>query len=330
MAAKNKKTVTTPEKAKKPAVVNRPNTRTALGKTPSTTPTKSTPGKREQGIHKNNKGQWVNKEGLRVDGYGRLLPNQKPPKQTPAKPTKPTTPGGTTTPPTEEEKFKAMSPEKQDAATREQSGAFVNQTLQGAMGYDVNDPTKNYQMGFENSMNKAYGNVMDQFNRSMQPEFERQNAEFNQRMAEQGIDPNSGSYQAQFRALQNSQNEARQNAMNQATQQAYAVQQQGFAQQQGAYMTPFQAMQVGIVPWATQYGSEQDLAKQRLANQAQLEATRMSSGATVAGARIGAEADKYGYDLRALTEGYNQNKQPNLTNTIIGAGVQGAVQGIVK
>lgn len=305
-----------------------PPKKTALAKSPSTVIAQKATGKREQGIHKNNKGQWVNKDGLRVDGYGRLLPGQKAkaPKQT-----APTTPTGQQPPQkTEEEKFKDLTPKQQDAATREQSGAFVNQTLQGGMGYDVNDPTKNFQGGFQASMDKAYGNVMDQFNRSMQPEFDRQNAEFNQRMAEQGIDPNSGSYQAQFRALQNSQNEARQNAMNQATQQAYAVQQQGFGQQQQAYMTPFQAMQTGIIPWATQYGSEQDLAKQREANAAQLAATRMSSGATVASARLGAEAQKYGYDINALTQGYNQNQQPNLTNTIIGAGVTGATQGIVK
>lgn len=302
---------------------NKQTPKTALAKTPSAAgkPGKTT-GKREQGVHKNTKGQWVNKDGLRVDGYGRLLPGQK---------TKTPKPPPSNQPPlTEEEKFRQLSPAKQDAATREGSGAFVNQVLEGGMGYDPNDPTKNYQMGFQASMDKAYGNVMDQFNRSMQPEFDRQNAEFNQRMAEQGIDPNSGSYQAQYRALQNAQNEARQNAMNQATQQAYAVQQQGFQQQQGAYLTPFQAMQTGIIPWATQYGSEQDLLKQRMANEAAIQQQRISSGASVASARIGAEAQKYGYDINALNQGYNRTQQPNLTNTVIGGVVQGATTGIVK
>lgn len=296
--------------------------KTALAKTPSTAPAKKTTGKREQGIHKNARGQWVNKEGLRVDGYGRLLPGQK---------AKPGTqqPGAGKQPPAEK-KFTDLTPQQQDEAVREGSGGFINQVFQGAAGYDPNDPTKNFQTGFQSAMDRAYNNVMDQFNRTMQPEFDRQNAEFNQRMAEQGIDPNSGAYQAQFRALQNSQNEARQNAMSQATQQAYGVQKQGFEQQQSAYLTPFEAMKVGATPWLTQYTSEQDLAKQRMANQAAIEQQRIGSGATVASARIGAEASKYNTDINALTQGYNQNQQPNLTNTIISGGVAGATNRLTR
>lgn len=304
--------------------------KTALAKSPKATPAKPSTGKREQGVHRNNRGQWVNKDGLRVDGYGRLLSGQKPkaPKA-PAAPKAPTAPTAPAPPQTEEEKFKAMTPAQQDTQTREGSGAFIDQTLQGGMGYDVNDPTKNYQMGFQGAMDKAYNNVMDQFNRSMQPEFDRQNAEFEQQMLEQGIDPNSGAYQGRAKALHNSQNEARQNAMNQATQQSYAVQQQGFAQQQGAYMTPFQAMQTAMVPWATQYASEQDMAKAKMAAENELKKQQISSGSTIGAARIGADADKYTANMNALSQGYNQNKQPNLTNTVIGATVQGTTQGIV-
>lgn len=159
--------------------------------------------------------------------------------------------------------------------------------MQQGQQFDINRPYAGYEMGFGEARDKAYSDVMAQFNRSMEPEFQRQNAEFQQRMADQGLDPASGAYQAQYKALADSQNNARLNAQSQASQQAYQVQQQAFTQGQEASLQPLefykatsplwqmpweQAGQANLANISGQYG----LKQQNLQNAGALANTRLS------------------------------------------------------
>jgi len=60
---------------------------------------------------------------------------------------------------------------------------------------------------------RAEQNAMDSFNRNMNPQFQQEDAAFRQRMAEQGIDPNSQGAQQQYKQMMQSQNLQRQNAI---------------------------------------------------------------------------------------------------------------------
>lgn len=88
-------------------------------------------------------------------------------------------------------------------------------------------------------MDAARNSVMDQFNQENEPAFKNQEAAWRQRMAEQGVDPNSEGAKEQYRQMMQSQNNARQTAMNQANLAAQNVQQQGYTQQLSTYNNPY-------------------------------------------------------------------------------------------
>lgn len=91
---------------------------------------------------------------------------------------------------------------------------------------------------FQDQMNQAYGNVMQQFEQTTGPQFQREQAEFAQMAAERGLDPNSEAYRSLQGQLSQRQDLARQQAMNQALQSAYGVQDQMFGQQKDIYQMP--------------------------------------------------------------------------------------------
>lgn len=95
---------------------------------------------------------------------------------------------------------------------------------------------------FGEQMNKAYGDVMQQFEQTTGPQFQREQADFQQMAAERGLDPNSEAYRSLQGQLSQRQDLARQQAMNQASQQAYGVQQQGFNQAAQQYQMPAQML----------------------------------------------------------------------------------------
>jgi hypothetical protein len=161
--------------------------------------------------------------------------------------------------PTPEEKFANMSAEDQRRQMEIDAMEQYRRMMEQASTFDPNKPFAGYEMGFGEARDKAYSDVMAQFNRSMEPEFQRQNAEFQQRMADQGLDPNSGAYQAQYKAMADAQNNARLNAQSQASQQAYQVQQQAFGQGQIAAMTPFEQWQASKEPFILPYQQAGDV-----------------------------------------------------------------------
>lgn len=147
-----------------------------------------------------------------------------------------------------------------------QIGADLYQQM-GGYAQQFNPATfqQQYEPQFGQQMEKAYNAIYDQFQRRNQAEFARQNEEFQQSMAERGLDPNSEAYKTLSKQLTDRQDLARQEAQSAATQQAYAVQQQGFEQATGTSLLPGQIWNQYSAPYLAQYGTRaaMDLASQQ-------------------------------------------------------------------
>ena len=143
---------------------------------------------------------------------------------------------------------------------------------------------------YQDMMNQAYQNVMNQFEMTQGPQFQREQADFQQMAAERGLDPNSEAYKTLQSQLNQRQDLARQGAMQQAQQQAQAVQAQGFQQAAQQYQMPGQ-MLGAYSPFYSQFGAQQEslrqaqLAREEMANR--LEQQRISAGATLGAAQTG-------------------------------------------
>ena len=277
------------------------------------------------GIYRNAQGQLTNAKGQRIDRRGRPVNVDKT--KGPAKPQGlPNAPAGSV-----EEQFRNLSPEQQNKELYADAGSFYNQMMGNAMKFDPNNPTVGYEQGFNTQMEQARQNVMDQFERTMQPQFQKEQMDFQQRMAEQGIDPNSGAYQSQYKAMMDAQNAQRLNAQSQAFQLGAGYQQQGFEQAITGQTTPFQMWQAASDPWKLQYAAGQEARQAELNRQAQLQAQRISAGAGVRSAQISADASRYAADLNALNQGYGQQQQkPDWRNEAIKGVVAGGTAAALK
>jgi len=214
-----------------------------------------------------------------------------------------------------EEAFRRMSPEQQQKELMSDYGTAVNQ-LYGR--YEQTSPEqymKNYEIGFQQEREKAYSDIVNQFERSNEEQFAREDQQFQQRMLSQGIDPNSGYYQSQYKALKDAQNNQRLNAQFQASQQAYGVAKQAFEQGTMQYGLPAQLSQYYLQPGMLQYKTEQErlLEQERIA--AGLQQARISGGAATGAARIQAETAR---DIAAMEQmgGYNQPKRPSTWSSV--------------
>lgn len=164
------------------------------------------------------------------------------------------TPSGTTPPPPPPPpdlgaKFPQMTSEQQDKTLVGQGGQPYLNLVQYGDNFDPNNPYAHYETAFTQARNRAYKDVMDQFNATMKDQFDTQKAQFDQRMTEQGIDPASATYQAQYKALADSQNRARQEAMSAASTKSYEVQNQAYSQAAAAVNQLTEMAKVGLVPW---------------------------------------------------------------------------------
>lgn len=95
---------------------------------------------------------------------------------------------------------------------------------------------------FQDQMNQAYGNVMQQFEQSTGAQFAKQNRDFEQMAAERGLDPAGEAYRSMRAELGQQQDMARQAAMNQAWAAAQNAQAQGFGQAATQYQMPGQML----------------------------------------------------------------------------------------
>jgi len=172
------------------------------------------------------------------------------------------TPGAT--PGTPEAAFRGLTPQQQAQEMGADYGAYLNQAYA-----QEQKRLAQGQPDFSSQLESARQNVMGQFERTMGPEFQRQQMELRQRLAEQGIDPNSGAYQAQMKALNDAQSNARQNAMSQAFTQGAEYQQQGFTQDVTGRMLPFQIAQLGSEPWKLGFAARTEAEQAALNRQSQ-------------------------------------------------------------
>jgi hypothetical protein len=230
-----------------------------------------------------------------------------------------------------EGQFRALNPEQQEREMYEDAGAYYNQMMSGMMNYDPNNPAAGYQQAFGDQLGQARQTVMDQFERSMAPQFEREQAEFQQTMAEQGIDPSSPSYQARYKAMIDAQNNQRLNAQSEAFKLGGQYQQQGFEQAVIGRRLPGELWQATQDPWRLQYTARQEAIQKERDRQAALRQAGISAGAGVRSAQISADAAKYAANLNAINSGYGQGEQrPDWRNSAITGMVAGGTRAVLS
>jgi len=191
-----------------------------------------------------------------------------------------------------------------------------------------------YEPQFGEQMNRAYNAVYEQFQRRNEAEFARQNQDFQQSMAERGLDPNSEAYKTLAKQLADRQDIARQEAQNAATQQAYAVQKQGFEQATGTSLLPGQIAGQYMAPYMAQYGTRaaMDLAAQQQAFNKELAALenkyklqQIKATPRGGGGGGGGGTDYFGqYLLGQMAQNYApQGANQNYANSAIQGGAAG-------
>lgn len=213
------------------------------------------------------------------------------------------TPGAT--PGTPEAAFRGLTPEQQTQELGADYGAYLNQAWT-----QEQQRLAQGQPDFSSQLESARQNVMGQFERTMGPEFERQQMELRQRMAEQGIDPNSGAYQAQMKMLNDAQSNARQNAMSQAFTQGAEYQQQGFTQDVTGRMLPFQIAELGSKPYQLGYAARTQAEQAALDRAFQERVAKSGGGASIRAAQIQADAMRDAAATQAMGQ-YGQQPRPN-------------------
>lgn len=215
----------------------------AMAKSPSGAANRQAAAKKKElarvspGVYRNKEGQRVNASGQRIDERGRVLKIEAKPPATP--------------PP--------AAAAEQSAVEQQPSAPTVEQNITGGLGQQLGYLQQQgaFQPGdFGQQMEGAYQNVMQNFQRTMEPQFARQQADFRQMAAERGLDPNSEAYRALQEQVNLSQESARLGAMSQAQQAAQAVQQQGFTQAATQYSMPA-TMMGAFAPFYGEMGEQQ-------------------------------------------------------------------------
>jgi hypothetical protein len=153
-----------------------------------------------------------------------------------------------------------------------QEGFMGSANLYGNMmerfqGFDPYQMQQQYEPGFQQEMDRARQNVMGQFERRNQRQFEQQRTSLQQQIAERGLDPASPAAQELMRQQNERETFAQQEAMSAAEQAAYGVQQQAFGQAGQLATMPYDiygstfapAYMAGI---GAQYGQQQQQQQQ--------------------------------------------------------------------
>lgn len=268
-------------------------------------------------------GQWVDKEGYKVDGYGKRLANQ-------AKPFVPTNKNPfapkTSTPTTQGQ---APAPTAQQNIQSGMEG-LVQEGITDARNFDPSQFQQQYEPQFEQGMQRAYDTIYNQFERKNQEQFARQNEQLQQSLVERGLDPNSPAYQALTKQLADQQASARHDAQSEAWKAAQGYQQQGYQQATGTALLPGQI----ATPYLDLYGQQQQLQftgseaeKQRQwqARQNQLEMQNRLQIAKRQGGGGGTNASEAAFAQYMMSQ---YGPQQGGGQSTLNAGVAGAAQGI--
>lgn len=254
--------------------------------------------------------------GTYKDQYGNVLKGQKSaPKKdmsqrrkAPAPPTQ--VPTGPTPESVTEEGFMGAGEAYQGVVDR-----FQN--------FDPYQMQQKYEPGFQQEMDRARQNVMGQFERRNQRQFEQQRTSLQQQIAERGLDPASPAAQELMRQQNEREDMAKQEAMSAAEQAAYSVQQQGFGQAGQLAMMPYEQWQAIQQPYiagiGAQYGQQQQEQQQDWqARQAELDRRNQRwmlrnqprGGGGGGGGQQGPNLYER-MEAEALGRGYGQGQQQN-------------------
>jgi hypothetical protein len=325
------------------AKANNKKGKAAMGSDPSTKPKAADlPKTSARGNWKYQGRVWVNKEGYKVDNYGKPRPGQNQPfvpaKNNPFAPKAPGTPSGPGTPskPNNRDPLtnKKLTP-WQETPSEERSG-FVDADLAAWMRNNLTAATPFNPGSSAELMDKARQNVMSQFEMQNAEAFKRQEADFYQRAAEQGMDPNNPGYAALYKQeVTDRQDRARQSAMLTAEEAAQSVSKQDFEQQYQQFLAP--GIQFG--QYSPVYGDiyrtnqQGALTREELAQREEIaradreNAYRIAQVQARAGGGGGAGNSRTLFDQwreRNVGAGY----APPAGNTTINSGTTGVVQGV--
>jgi len=205
--------------------------------------------------------------------------------------------------------------------------------------FDPYQIQQRYEPGFQQEMERARQNVLGQFERRNQRQFEQQRTSLQQQIAERGLDPASPAAQELMRQQNEREDMARQEAMSAAEQAAYSVQQQGFGQAGQLAMMPTEMWQAIQQPYiagiGAQYGRQDLSAQQQFAAQEaekerrnRLQLARMArSGGGGGGGQQGPNLYER-MEAGALGQGYGQGQQQNPWATAAQGFAAGVGQGV--
>lgn len=219
----------------------------------------------------------------------------------------------------------------------------ANQAISGAFQNIQNLQPMNMDYGAMRQ--RAEQMAMDSFNRQMQPQFQREEADWRQRMSEQGIDPNSERARKEFEQMKQQQSSMTQNAMTGAFQAGQGEQAQMFNQGVTQQMMPYQQLS-SLTPY---YQSQAAASLQGNQNAWQARQNALTREQQLALAKMGGGGggmsmqDRYALMDREnnasmtqqtlaafLANGGNQNTLPNqTTNSAISGISNGAANALV-
>ena len=291
-------------------------------------------------------GQWVNKDGYRVDNYGKPLPNQSKPfvpaKNNPFAPkqTAPQTPTAPPAPPTDPYSGQPGSP--WDQASEEDRNAWINRDMGEVMRQTMGSAKPFDPGSFQQQMDSARQNVMKQFELENADAFKQQEASFYQRAAEQGMDPSNPGYAALYKQeVTDRQDRARQQAMLSAEEASYGIQKQNYEQGYQTFLAPGAQFQQFAPVWGDMYRTQQQgtLTREELANRAaiaeadrknayriaQLQAKSGGGGGGPAGPTMFEQ-----WQANNIANGYNKPNVVSPGNAAVSGAAQGAGGSIVN
>ena len=241
------------------------------------------------------------------------------------------------------QRFQSQTPEgpTPESVTEEGfmgAGQAYGDVLERFKTFDPYQMQQQYEPGFQQEMERARQNVMGQFERRNQRQFEQQRTSLQQQIAERGLDPASPAAQELMRQQNEREDMARQEAMSAAEQAAYSVQQQGFGQAGQLAMMPYEQWGAIQQPYIAGIGAQYQAREAQL--QREFEAA-MRRGDRASAERIARMSRSGGggggqqgptlyerMEAEALGQGYNQGQQVN-PGAAFGQGLAaGAGQGI--
>ena len=320
---------TPPKQESKPANASKPSTSKPSNNKPSGS--SNTPTTSKRGNWKYN-GIWVNKDGYKVDNYGKVIKGQNKPfvpaNKNPFAP-KPDAPGapGATPAPAPTDPFTGAPNTPFEQLNPDQRSEEISQGLGGLMRGNI-DQAQPFNPGtFDEQANAAYQNVMNQFNADNAAAFQQQEAAFFQRAAEQGLDPNNPGYAALYKQeVTDRQDRARQQASRTALDASQSVRQQGFNQSYQQFLAPGEQFGQFAPAWGSIEQARQtgQISEAELANRLKIAQIQQKGGGGGGGGGAAQPTLFDRWQQQNIASGYAPTPNANVGNNLVIGGTQGA------